>query len=204
MANPYPIFLKVHLHCNSVSTRHPHRYIGGDTFMFSDHDFSRMDLHGCCEFLERLVGEPFEKLYYSTCDQTMANGFTVIANEMDYQVFIDVSYQAPERPIDLYLDHIGEGFEDWFDEESDESGSVIHGDDKEPSQGIPDLEPAYIFDGGLEDKINGEYCTPLNKTKDDEFLNKLCPEGEEKKVEEMDNSEELDNDVLDEHPIFNP
>ena len=61
-----------------------------------------------------------------------------------------------------------------------------------------------MFDAGLEDEINGEYYTPLNKTKDDEFLNKLCPEGgEEKKVEEIDNSEELENDVLEEYPIFN-
>ncbi|CAH1437918.1 unnamed protein product [Lactuca virosa] len=205
MANPDPIFLKMHLHYNGVFTRHPRRYTGGDTFMFTDHDFSRMDLHGCCEFLERFVGEPLEKLYYSARDQTMANGLTVIANEMDYQLFIDVAYQAPEKPIDMYLDHIGEGFEDWFDEESDESGSVIQGDNKEPSQGIHNPEPAYMFDVGLEDEINGEYCTPLNKTKDDEFLNKLCPEGgEEKMFEEMDNSEELDNDVLEEHHIFNP
>ncbi|CAI9272102.1 unnamed protein product [Lactuca saligna] len=143
--------------------------------MFTDHDFSGMDLHGCCEFLERFVGEPFEKLYYLARDLTMAN------------------------------DHTGEGFEDWFDEESDESGSVILGDDKETAQGIPDLEPTYMFDAGLDDEINGEYCTPLNKTKDDEFLNKLCLEGgEEKKIEEIDNSEELDHDVLEEHPIFNP
>ncbi|CAH1453077.1 unnamed protein product [Lactuca virosa] len=122
MANPYPIFLNVHLHYNGVFTRHPHRYTGGETFMFTDHDFYGMDLHGCCEFLERFVGEPFEKLYYSSRDLTMANGLRVITNEMDYQVFIVVSYQSPERSIDLYLDHIGEGFEDWFDEESDESG----------------------------------------------------------------------------------
>ncbi|CAH1414773.1 unnamed protein product [Lactuca virosa] len=205
MANLDPIFLKVRLHYNSVFTRHPHRYTGGETFMFTDHDFSGMDLHGCCEFLDRFVGEPFEKLYYLARDLTMANGLRVITNEMDYQVFIDVAYQSPERPIDLYLDHIGEGFEDWFDEESDESGSVIKGDDKETAQGIPDREPAYMFDAGLDDEINGKYCTPLNKTKDDEFLNKLCPEGrEEKKIEEIDNSEELDNDVLEEHPIFNP
>ncbi|CAI9302209.1 unnamed protein product [Lactuca saligna] len=108
MAIPYPIFLKVHLHYNGVFTRHPHRYTGGDTFMFADHDFFEMDLHGCCEFLERFVGELFEKLYYSTCDLTMANGLRVIANEMDYQMFIDVAYQSLERPIDLYLDHIGE------------------------------------------------------------------------------------------------
>ncbi|CAH1443587.1 unnamed protein product [Lactuca virosa] len=163
--------------------------------MFTDHDFSGMDLNGCCEFLERFVREPFEKLYYLIRDLTMANGLRVITNEMDYQVFIDVACQSPERPIDLYLDHIGEGFEDWFDEESDESGSVIKGDDKETAQGIPDPEPAYMFDAGLEDEINGEYCTLLNKTKDDDFVNKLYLEGgEEKKIEEIDNSEELDND----------
>ncbi|CAI9286312.1 unnamed protein product [Lactuca saligna] len=62
-----------------------------------------------------------------------------------------------------------------------------------------------MFDAALDDEINGEYCTPLNKTKDDEFLNKLCPGGgEEKKIEEIDNNEEFDNDVLEEHPIFNP
>ncbi|CAI9302235.1 unnamed protein product [Lactuca saligna] len=169
MANPNPIFLKVRLHYNDVFTRHPYRYTGGDTFMFTDHDFSGMDLHGCCEFLEWFVGEPFEKLYYLAHDQTMANGLT-------------------------------------FDEESDESGSVIQEDDKEPSQGIHDPELAYMFDVGLEDEINGEYWTPLNKTKDNEFLNKLCPEGgEEKNVEtQMDNIEELDNNVLKEHLIFNP
>ncbi|CAH1420220.1 unnamed protein product [Lactuca virosa] len=111
MANPDPIFLKVHLHYNGVFTRHPHRYTG-----------------------DRFVGEPFEKLYYLARDLTMANGLRVITNEMDYQVFIDVAYQSPERQIDLYLDHIGEAFEDWFDEESDESGSVIQGDDKETTQ----------------------------------------------------------------------
>ncbi|CAH1448761.1 unnamed protein product [Lactuca virosa] len=119
--------------------------------------------------------------------------------------FIDVAYQAPERPIDMYLDHIGEGFEDWLDEESDKSSSVIQGDDKEPSQGTPDPEPTYMFYAGLEDEINWEEYTPLNKTNDDECLNKLCLEGgKQKKVEEMNNSEKLDNDVLEEHPIFNP
>ncbi|CAH1422469.1 unnamed protein product [Lactuca virosa] len=119
--------------------------------------------------------------------------------------FIDDVYQAPERPIDLYLDHIEEGFENWLYEESDDSGSAIQGDDKERSQGTPDPEPSYMFDAGLGDEINEEVCTPLNKTKDDEFLNKLRPEGgEEKKVEEMDTSEELENDVLEQHPIFNP
>nr|KAJ0214220.1 hypothetical protein LSAT_V11C400175170 [Lactuca sativa] len=63
-----------------------------------------------------------------------------------------------------------------------------------------------MFIVGLEDEINGEYCAPLNKTKDDEFLNKLCLEGgEEKNVKtQMDNVEELDKDVLKEHHIFNP
>ncbi|CAI9303711.1 unnamed protein product [Lactuca saligna] len=58
--------------------------------MFTGHDFSGMDLHGCYEFLERFVGDLFEILYYSARDLTIANGLRVIINEMDYHVFIDV------------------------------------------------------------------------------------------------------------------
>lgn len=52
-----PIYLKVCLHYNGVFTRHLHRYIGGDTFMFKDHDLAGMNLEGCCTFLKSFTIE---------------------------------------------------------------------------------------------------------------------------------------------------
>jgi len=42
----------------------PHSYTGGNTFLFTDVDFAGMDLRECLIFLERFIGEPFEKMYY--------------------------------------------------------------------------------------------------------------------------------------------
>ncbi|CAI9300484.1 unnamed protein product [Lactuca saligna] len=59
-----------------------------------------------------------------------------------------------------------------------------------------------MFDAGLVDEIVPNDFTPLNKVKDDELVNKLCPEGKES--EEMDTSEEKENEYVVEHSIFNP
>lgn len=47
---------------------------------------------------------------------------------------MDTTYQAPKKPIYIYVVHIGGGFEDRLDKENNETVSVIHGDDNEPSQ----------------------------------------------------------------------
>lgn len=63
--------------------------------------------------------------------------------------------------------------EDWFESGSDETGSVIQGEDKEPSKRKPMFE-----DIRLEDEIIANDFTPLNKNIDDESMNKLCPDRE--------------------------
>lgn len=69
---------------------------------------------------------------------------------------MDTTYQAPKKPIYIYVVHIGGGFEDRLDKENNETVSVIHGDDNEPSQWTPDPEPTHMFYVGLEDEINKE------------------------------------------------
>lgn len=39
--------------------------------MFRDHDFAGMDHEGCSTFLERFIGEPFEKIYYLVRNETL-------------------------------------------------------------------------------------------------------------------------------------
>ncbi|CAI9299418.1 unnamed protein product [Lactuca saligna] len=83
----------------------------------------------------------------------------------------------------LVLNHIIKVFEDRFNEQSDESGSVVQGDDKETSQGIPDLEAAYMFDVVLEDEIIEEYCNPLKTLRTIIFLKSYTQKVQWKKQE---------------------
>lgn len=53
--NPHTIYLKVHFHFDGVFTRHPLRYTGGDTFMFTDHLFVGMDHEGVAPFYNGLL-----------------------------------------------------------------------------------------------------------------------------------------------------
>lgn len=54
-----------------------------------------------------------------------------IENELDYVHFLDITYEEPEIPISIYLDHIGDVLNDWIDSNNNEIGSIIQGKDKE-------------------------------------------------------------------------
>ena len=116
---------------------------------------------------------------------------------MEYTHLIDTSYDDPKILIFTYFDHIW----DWFKSCSDETSSVIQGEDKE-------LSETYLMfeDIGLEDEIILDDFIPLNKTIDDDFLNKLYPDGENNDKNEdlvMDNCEEGVNANVVVHSIFN-
>lgn len=104
----------------------------------------------------------------------------VIINDFDYAVFMDKTYHAIEKPINLYFDHIRTPY--WTKKVM--NGFIDPRGDKEPSQGSPDPELSNMFNAVLEDEINEEDYTPLNKIMDDEFLNKLCTYGGEGKKSE--------------------
>ncbi|CAH1431451.1 unnamed protein product [Lactuca virosa] len=101
--NPDGLYPIVDLNFKGVFLRNPFSYNHGINFTFNDHDFSGMTYGECITFLERFMQESIKKLYY--CE--------------------------PNGKICMYVDHDGQGIEDWFGsdvEEEDEDDSCIDGD----------------------------------------------------------------------------
>nr|KAJ0192271.1 hypothetical protein LSAT_V11C800419600 [Lactuca sativa] len=57
-------------------------------------------------FLERFTQEKCEKLYYYQPNLQIAEGLTLISNELLYQEFIDITYQCGVQ-VPVYMDHFG-------------------------------------------------------------------------------------------------
>ncbi|KAL4571327.1 hypothetical protein LXL04_018085 [Taraxacum kok-saghyz] len=126
--NMFGMYLKVDLNYNGLFVTNPRSYEGGEHFLFTDMDFVGLDYNGCMTFLERFTGEPFEKLFYCLRNRPLSTGIRFIEDDVDYAHFLDTAYEEPENPISIYLDHSGDGLEDWFESSSEENGSVIQGD----------------------------------------------------------------------------
>ncbi|CAI9288092.1 unnamed protein product [Lactuca saligna] len=130
--NPDGLHPIVELNFKGVFLRNPFSYNHGINFTFNDHDFSRMTYGECVTFLERFMQESIKKLYYCEPGKPLISGITAIANDADYGGFIFQAY-GTDGKICMYVDHDGQGIEDWFGseiEEGDGDDSCIDGGEK--------------------------------------------------------------------------
>ncbi|KAL4560266.1 hypothetical protein LXL04_032416 [Taraxacum kok-saghyz] len=129
-------------------------------------------------------------------------GLRFIEDELDYAHFIDTTYKDPDLPISIYLDHSGDGLDEWGESSSEENETVIQGE-KEPVDVGERAHPAprqtatgVGGEGVVDDIVEDHMTIKLNKTVDDEFLDKLCLDD--------NNDEEEENDDILVQPSFNP
>ncbi|CAH1423348.1 unnamed protein product [Lactuca virosa] len=125
--------------------------------------------------------ESIKKLYYCEPGKPLISGITAIVNDEDYGGFIFHAY-GTDGKICMYVDHDGKGMDDWFGfdvEEEDGNNVCIDGDKNEDE--IGNLT-------GVDPDFNEDIVT-MNRTKGDDFLNKLCGE------EEDGNDNNIDDDV---------
>ncbi|KAL4590516.1 hypothetical protein LXL04_003448 [Taraxacum kok-saghyz] len=153
-------------------------------------------------FLLRFNGEDFEKVFYCLRNRPLSRGLRFIEDEVDYAHFIDTAYENPDLPISIYLDHSGDGLDEWGESSSEENETVIQGE-KEPvdlgERAHPAPRQRATAVGGervADDIVEDHMTVKLNKTVDDEFLNKLCHDN--------NNDEKEENDDILVQPSFNP
>lgn len=205
---PDPVYFKVRCHYNGMFLRLSCSYAYGESVLFTDVDFAAMNLHECGSWLEIYVGVPCEKLYYCIPNRPLSQDIRLIENDLDYGKFLEDANQAftesETKEISLFMDHTGSGLEEWFDEEmnfvvnSEEEGSVIQSKNEETEAVSKETNEEEEVPGfqDLEDMIGDHEIPKMNKTADDEFLSKMCPEDED--YEDKENEEE---GVV--HPRFN-
>ncbi|CAI9277376.1 unnamed protein product [Lactuca saligna] len=126
----------------------------------------------CITFLKWFMQESIEKLYYHKSSKPLLSGITANANEEDYAYFIFDAYET-DGIIFLYVDHDGQGIENWFGSDIEEEDG---GENKDEIDNLRDVE-VYI----------NEDIIIMNKTHGDEFLTKLC-------AEEEDENDNIDDD----------
>nr|KAJ0200676.1 hypothetical protein LSAT_V11C600320910 [Lactuca sativa] len=110
-------------------------------------------------------------LYYCEPGKPLISGITAIANDEDYGSFIFQAYGTYGK-ICMYVDHDGQGIEDWFgskiEEEDGDYSCIDGGENKDEIDNLTDVDVDF----------NEEVVT-MNRTKGDEFLNRLFGEEEE-------------------------
>ncbi|CAH1446979.1 unnamed protein product [Lactuca virosa] len=130
--------------------------------------FSGMAYSECITFLEWVMQESINKLYYCEPGKPLLYGITAIRNDGDYASFIFDAYGA-DGLTSLYVDHDGQGIEEWFgseiEEEEDGDDSCIDGGENEDEiDNLRDME-AYKFRLAPMSESNlwhaSEYTPPL-------------------------------------------
>ena len=84
------VYMKIDLHFVGVFTRYP-TIIYSDRVKqrFDDVDFSRMDKNEFVVFLQRFANELYVNVYFYMSDIEFPDGLRIIANDVDYQEFIE-------------------------------------------------------------------------------------------------------------------
>ncbi|CAI9268183.1 unnamed protein product [Lactuca saligna] len=100
------LFLSIKVHFQGVFINKPFCYSDGVHHVFENIDFAGMSYYEFVDFLERFIQEKCEKLYYCQPDLQIPEGLTLISNELQYQEFIDISYQCGVQ-VHVYMDHFG-------------------------------------------------------------------------------------------------
>lgn len=195
--NPDGLHPIVELNFKGVFLRNPFSYNHGINFTFNDHDFSGMTYSECITFLERFMQESIKKLYYCEPGKPLIYGITAIANDEDYGGFIFHAY-GTDGKICMYVDHDGQGIEDWFgseiEEEDGDDSCIDGGENEDEIDNLTDVDVDF-----------NEDIVTMNRTKGDEFLNRLCgeeEEGNDNNINDHDGHEE-DANVTQQHSIFN-
>ncbi|CAI9279569.1 unnamed protein product [Lactuca saligna] len=127
----------------------------------------------------------------------LISGITTIAKDEDCGGFIFHAY-GTDGKICMYVDHDGQGIEDWFgseiEEEDGDDSCIDGGENEDEIDNLTDVDVDFNKD-----------TVTMNKTKGDEFLNRLCSEEEEgndNNINDHDGHEE-DANVTQQHSIFN-
>nr|KAJ0189842.1 hypothetical protein LSAT_V11C800419960 [Lactuca sativa] len=195
--NPDGLYPIVELNFKGVFLRNPFSYNHGINFTFNDHDFSGMTYGECITFLERFMQESIKKLYCCEPSKPLISGITAIANDEDYGGFIFHAYGTDDK-ICMYMDHDGQGIEDWFgseiEEEDGDDSCIDGGENEDEIDNLTDVDVDF-----------NEDIVTMNRTKGDEFLNRLCgeeEEGNDNNINDHDGHEE-DATVTQQHSIFN-
>ena len=211
MADEYHdgVLLVVDVNYNGVFVTNPRAYVG-DRQVVTDQDFAGMDLDEFATFLERFVGTGFQKIFYCQRDRPLSTGIRFIEDDLDYAHWLDEAYEEPERPISIYLDHDGDGLNDWVETSTDSHGSVIQserrpdaeGDSHGQGEGQGEEQGQGQGQGGQQGQGEGagQRNVNLNTPEDEAFLNKLVPD--DPTYDPADDEEE--DDELLEQPIYNP
>ncbi|CAH1427134.1 unnamed protein product [Lactuca virosa] len=117
--NPNGLYPVVELNFKDVFIQNPFSYKHGMKFTFNDNDFSGMTYSEFITFLEWFKQKSIKKLYYYEPGKPLLYGITAILNDGDYASFIFYGY-VTDGIISLYVDHYGQGIEDWFGTEIEE------------------------------------------------------------------------------------
>ncbi|KAL4581907.1 hypothetical protein LXL04_006441 [Taraxacum kok-saghyz] len=150
------VYLRVDVNYLGTFTTHPRSYSGGQKYLVTDMDFAALEYVEFVEFLLRFTGEVFEKVFYCQRNRPLSRGLRFKEDEKDYAHFIDTAYKDPDFPIAIYLDHSGDGLDEWGETSSDDNETVIQGD-KQPIDLYKRAHPAARPLGP-----GGEGVTPQN------------------------------------------
>ncbi|CAH1444975.1 unnamed protein product [Lactuca virosa] len=172
MPKPNGLYPVVEINFKDIFLRNPFSYKHGMKFTFNDHDFSGMTYSECITFLERFMQESIKKLYCCEPGKPLLSGIDVIANYEDRASFIFYAY-GTDGIISLYVDHDGQGIEDWFgseieEEEYGDDSCIDGGENEDEIENIRDVEVDFN-----EDEVT------MNRRKGDDFMSELYSEEEE-------------------------
>nr|KAJ0193793.1 hypothetical protein LSAT_V11C800402570 [Lactuca sativa] len=193
-SEPNGLFAMVELNNQGVFNRNPFSYTGGVKTIFNDVDFSSMTYSEFVTFCERFMHEECKKFYYYEPDMSFMEGLNPISDDVEYSAFIFDAY-GTDGVISVYVDHIGVGVDGWHDDEDnddDEHGSCIDGENEENIDELRNV--ALEFN---EDVVH------MNRKSNDPFLSKLCVDDEDaNNIIDDDNGREVEVNIQT-HSIFN-
>ncbi|KAL4559625.1 hypothetical protein LXL04_031768 [Taraxacum kok-saghyz] len=211
---------------NGTFVRHPCGYVGGDEVLFPNTHWAGMTVQECYQLIEDRTDEPVEKLYYCVPGMPLSTGIRWIDYDVDYAFWLDTGEENGE--IAVYADNSGMALDEWWDEDmnlavsEDESGleddeGATEGGQSQPQggNGNGQSQPqggnrngqsqsqggngnGQSQPQGPVDEIEHDDIIPMDKTKDDAFLSKLCPSAVDNDGNNSESDEELEN-----YAIFN-
>ncbi|CAH1447772.1 unnamed protein product [Lactuca virosa] len=116
-------------------------------------------------------------MYYCEPGLSLMDRLNLISDDVEFTTFIFDAY-GTDGVISVYIDHVGVGVDEWFDDEEgdDDHESCIDGENED---NIYELR-----NGNVE--FNDDVVI-MNRTSNDPFLSKLCvDEGEDNNIVDDD------------------
>ncbi|KAL4590360.1 hypothetical protein LXL04_003289 [Taraxacum kok-saghyz] len=156
--SPDPIYLRVLLHFKENFLRHPPLF-EDETYLVDNMDFTTMDFAARFEYLEMCIGEPIEKYFYAQHNIPLEVGIRWIEDDTDYMFFLNTVFEEPHEPISLYNYHSGDGLDELYNTDNEESGAVTECDEPGPSnenEHVAEDLVEHPNDVGMEQEIGEE------------------------------------------------